>query len=419
MHARFTLRTRIVLAFLAFGLVLPSLFAIVALTAMANFERILMGELLHAEAQSLVEHLHAEPDTPLPTSQRIRAYVSGMSDHHDVPAWSTGLAPGTHVLDLPGHSETYVDVRNDGARRLYFVIDMSNIAARETFLRWLFAAVILVGTLVSGSLGLLLAGRLIAPVQRLLRWVEAASPSRHETNLRTQFADDEVGALAAAFDRYQARLDAFLQREREFTADASHELRAPLSVVQAGLDLLAEDPGVSQAGQRALQRSHRCTADLANLLDALLYLARNETGISEPAESVAVLETWQRLIVDDARASQAVLSRVELVGDADAAALAPARVAKWIFGQLLRQGCEQAGESPLRIMVKTDCVEIGPWRDGAATAMTAGNGQTRSDRHFGLTLVGRLCQRLGWRLQWPSRDGESLRLWFTAEAQED
>jgi len=409
MRPRFSLRTRIVVAFLVFGVVLSSLFAAVALASMADFERILMTELLQVETSNLIAHLHSEPSTPLPASQRIYAYVSRAGDRHDVPAEMAGLLPGTHILDREGDRETYVAVSDDGAQRLYFVIDLSDIAQRETFLRWLMAGVILMGTLVSGALGFLLAGRLIAPVQRLARWVEASAPPRRDNRLRTDFANDEVGALAAAFENYQTRLDAFLTREREFTADTSHELRSPLSVIQASIELLAEDTTVSLPGQRAIQRVHRRTAELTDLLDALLYLARHETDAAIVAESIPVRATWQRLV--DAQ-MLATSSSVRLHGDASITVLAPPCAVTLVFGQLLRRADELSDGAEVSIVITPTGIELRPW-PATDEAASARDDQVRSDNRFGLTLIGRLCERLGWTVRWPQRSDEPFTLTFS------
>ena len=413
MRPRLTLRARIIVAFLAFGVVLSSVFAAVAFTSMADFEQILVGELLKVEAGHLVALRRAEPSAPLPASRRMYAYVSAVGDARAIPAALAALPPGTHVLGSDGHRETYVAVRDDGAQRFYFVIDLSDIAQREGFLRWLLVAVIVLGTLVSGALGMLLASRVIAPVQRLARWVDASAPPQQHEPLQAQFANDELGALARAFDQHQVRLDAFLRREREFTADTSHELRSPLSVVHAGLDLLAEEPVMSAAGQRALQRMHRRADELTDLLDALLYLARSEDEPSDTGTTLLLLATWQRIIAELATWEVSGDPRVSLTGDATVAVIAPRHAASLVFAQLLKLGCAQLGGAPLSIVIKTHRVELHPWLN-VPDVPTANEGQARSDRRYGMTLIGRLCARLDWELCVPAGTGEPLSVRFPA-----
>ena len=413
MRPKLTLRARIIVAFLAFGVVLSSGFAAVALISMADFEQILVGELLKVEAGHLVALRRAEPSAPLPASRRMYAYVSAVGDARAIPAALAALPPGTHVLGSDGHRETYVAVLDDRAQRFYFVIDLSDIAQREGFLRWLLVAVIVLGTLVSGALGMLLAGRVIAPVQRLARWVDASAPPQQHQPLQAKFANDELGALAQAFDQYQVRLDAFLRREREFTADTSHELRSPLSVVHAGLDLLAEEPAMSAAGQRALQRMHRRADELTDLLDALLYLARSEDETSGTGTELPLLETWQRVTAEFATLEGSGDARVSLTGDAAVAVIAPRHAASLVFGQLLKLGCAQLGEDTFSIIVKADRVELHPWLD-VPDVLTVKEGQARSDRRYGMTLIGRLCARLGWEICVPTEAGDPLSVRFPA-----
>lgn len=413
MRPRLTLRARIIVAFLAFGAALSGGFAAVALTSMADFEQILVGELLQVETARLVALRRVQPSAPLPASRRMYAYVSAVGDLRAIPAALAALPPGTHVLGSDGHRETYVAVRDDGAQRFYFVIDLSDIAQRESFLRWLLVAVIALGTLVSGALGMLLAGRVIAPVQRLARWVDASAPPQQHQPLQAQFANDELGALAQAFDQHQARLDAFLRREREFTADTSHELRSPLSVVHAGLDLLAEEPAMSAAGQRALQRIHRRADELTDLLDALLYLARSKDETSGTGAALPLLETWQRVIAALGTAEVSTDARVSLTGDATVAVIAPRHAASLVFGQLLKLGCAPLGGAALSIVIKADRVELHPWLDVPDVA-TVNEGQARSDRRYGMTLIGRLCARLGWEICVPAKTGEPLSVRFPA-----
>ena len=413
MHPTLTVRARIIRAFLAFGMLLSSGFAVVALTSMADFERILVGELLQVETGHLVALRRAQPSAPLPASRRMYAYVSTFGDVRAIPAALALLPPGTHVLGSDGHRETYVAVLDDGAQRFYFVIDLSDIAQRERFLRWLLVAVIVLGTLVSGALGMLLAGRVIAPVQRLARWVDASAPPQQHQPLQAQFANDELGALAQAFDQHQVRLDAFLRREREFTADTSHELRSPLSVVHAGLDVLAEEQAISAPGRRALQRMHRRADELTDLLDALLYLARGENETSDTGSALPLLATWQGVIAEQATLEASSDAQVSLTGDAAVAVFAPRQAASLVFGHLLRLGCAQLEGTALSIIVKADRVELHPWLD-VPDFPAATDGQARSDRRYGMTLIGRLCTRLGWEICVPTETGEPLTVRFTA-----
>ena len=392
------LRHRIVLGFVLFGLLLSSGFAAVAYVAMDDFEGIVVRQLLQSEMQQVIDARRQDAHAPLPASRRMYARVVPVSMLAALPPALRSLRPGIQVLDEDGEHETYVDVRDAGAQRVFYFIDLGDVAEREDFVHWLLVAIVVLGTAASGALGLLFAGYLIAPVQRLSRWVDASLPQQPPGALARQFADDEVGALAAAFDRYQRRLQDFLQREREFTADASHELRSPLSVLKAGIDLLSEDPGVGAAARRALVRMQRRAAELNGLLELMFQLARGEAEAVPGRASIPLVRSWRQLV--DARRTGSDQVTVSVRGDDAAVVEAPAQACALIFDQLLAEAVRHAAGDTLLVDIDAGRIVLGPLAAGSGAGR-----QARSDSGPRPTLVGRACERLGWTLEFDPDHG--------------
>jgi signal transduction histidine kinase len=313
-------------------------------------------------------------------------------------------------MDEDGEHETYVDVQDADSHRFFYFIDLGAISERESFVQDLLIAIVVLGTLASGAMGLLLAGYLIAPVHRLSRWVDESIPENAPGLLASQFADDEVGALAAAFDRYQLRLEAFLRREREFTADASHEMRSPLTVLKAGMDLMSDDDSLGPASQRALARMQRRAIELNGLLDVLLYLARGEASDGSAPAPIPLLRDWQRRI--RARQSQPGEKPVRLQGDADARVMAPPHICSVVFDHLLNQAMSHATGEELRIDITANRIALGPLCR-PSKPVDAGR-QRRSDEQLGLTLVARVCERLGWELEFAAHSEVLLLIFKSA-----
>ena len=96
---------------------------------------------------------------------------------------------------------------------------------------------------------------------------------------------DELGRLAATFDRMLDRLEAAFARQRRFTSDASHELRAPLSVIRAETDLTLRRPRSTEEYERALRSIAAHADDLEALTRDLLAAARAES-VPPPAEPI-------------------------------------------------------------------------------------------------------------------------------------
>ncbi|GAC1578725.1 MAG: hypothetical protein NVS3B7_12450 [Candidatus Elarobacter sp.] len=95
--------------------------------------------------------------------------------------------------------------------------------------------------------------------------------------------DAERGRLVVTFDRMLDRLEAAFERQRRFTSDASHELRAPLSVIRAEADLALRHPRSRSEYERALRAIAAQADDLEALTRDLLAAARAESGSANDA----------------------------------------------------------------------------------------------------------------------------------------
>jgi signal transduction histidine kinase len=122
---------------------------------------------------------------------------------------------------------------------------------------------------------------------------EAAAISASEPGRRLPLPDsrDEIFRLGQTLNAMLDRLEAAIERERTFVADASHELRTPLAVLRAELELALRQPR-SQAELEHTVRSAAAEAErLALLADDLLVLARADQGrLSLRREPVSLRE---------------------------------------------------------------------------------------------------------------------------------
>jgi len=141
-------------------------------------------------------------------------------------------------------------------------------------------------------LGWLAAGRVLRP----LRVMTAATRQISERNLHERLAltgpDDELKDLGDTIDGLLARLEAAFGSQRRFVATASHELRTPLMLNQTILQVALADPGITLDSLRAAcQEAIEAGKDQAQLIDALLILARSQRGLDhrEPVDLPAVV----------------------------------------------------------------------------------------------------------------------------------
>ncbi|HEY6652308.1 MAG TPA: ATP-binding protein, partial [Actinomycetota bacterium] len=106
---------------------------------------------------------------------------------------------------------------------------------------------------------------------------------------------DEVGQLAAAFNRMSAELEDLERSRRDLVANVSHELKTPIAAIRAHLENLAD--GVEEADPRTLQVMLSQTERLSRLVDQLLDLSRLESGeVPFKREVVAIAPLVARVI---------------------------------------------------------------------------------------------------------------------------
>jgi heavy metal sensor kinase len=126
--------------------------------------------------------------------------------------------------------------------------------------------------------GLFLAGRALDPIDRIIRTVEQIGAEDLSRRLGMHESRDEVGRLATTFDRMLDRLDRAFQRQRQFTADAAHELRTPLALLTTQADVALERSRKPDEYRAALGSMRADASRMSHLLNDLLTLARADAG---------------------------------------------------------------------------------------------------------------------------------------------
>ncbi|MCA1677280.1 MAG: HAMP domain-containing protein, partial [Actinobacteria bacterium] len=89
--------------------------------------------------------------------------------------------------------------------------------------------------------GAVIARRSLAPLRRFAAEADAIGSLDLSQRLSTPPTSDEIGRLAATLNRMLERLDGALDRERQLTAEVGHELRTPLAIIRAEIELIAQE----------------------------------------------------------------------------------------------------------------------------------------------------------------------------------
>ena len=136
-----------------------------------------------------------------------------------------------------------------------------------------------------------LAGVNLEPVDHLIADLEAIEDGRSlHRRLPVETDENELDRLAEKINAMIARLEGSFAALRRFTADASHELKTPLTVLRADIERAMMAPGAGGDQLPALEEALAETARMADLVDSLLTLARADEGRFDiNRESVALV----------------------------------------------------------------------------------------------------------------------------------
>ncbi len=135
------------------------------------------------------------------------------------------------------------------------------------------AAIVMAFLLVFGLVGgWLLAGHMLAPLDRITDATRIAASGSLSHRIRLAGRTDEFRELADAFDTMLARLEAQIAEQQRFAANASHELRTPLAITQTLLDVARNDP--NRDGGELDERLRAVNTRAIDLTEALLLLSR-------------------------------------------------------------------------------------------------------------------------------------------------
>lgn len=186
--------------------------------------------------------------------------------------------------------------------------------------RILLVAVPLLVLFVAG-LTWIVVGRALSPVEAIRAEVAAISGADLQRRVPEPSAGDEIGRLAKTMNAMLARLETAQQRQQRFVADASHELRSPLTSIRSQIEVDLADPEVAaplETERAVLEEATR----MERLVDDLLQLARLDVVRPLRAEAVdlddLVFREIERLRADQALSlDSSKVSGAQLPGDRD------------------------------------------------------------------------------------------------------
>ena len=386
--------------------------------AASSSRKALARQELDREALYYARQLAHDPGTPLPDTWLLRGYLrkpgAGASS---LPAGFPGLSPGYHQVEQPDGTQGTVLVTDTPRGRLFLLFN-NDRPNRVVMLFGLVPVVLVVLIIYLATWLTYRASRkALSPVIELAKVVRRWNPDHPDPaslapDRLPAATDGDVEVLVAALYNFANRLDAFVERERNFTRDASHELRTPLTVMKVAVDVLA-DEDMSPFAQRSLARLRRSVREMEALIETFLVLAReSDTGLRD-----------EDFLANDVVGSEVARYRELLVGKPVDLQLvehgrfalhAPPRVFGVMVGNLIRNACLYTEQGSVTVAVETDKVSVIDTGTGmseedlerAFQPFYRGSRTGRSGHGIGLAIVRRIADRYQWLVTLESTLGE-------------
>jgi two-component system OmpR family sensor kinase len=196
----------------------------------------------------------------------------------------------------------------------YLLVILHSLHAQYEVLEtiWLtFAWMILVGLLLAGTGGYILARRSMAPVVAMGAHARRIGATNLHERLPVLNANDELGQLATIFNDLLNRLDQSFERQRRFIADASHELRTPLAILRGEAEVAMSQQGrTAEDYLESLGILHEETSRLIKIVEDLFTLTRADSGQYPISHEDVYLEE----VVADCAHSARTLAREKNIG---------------------------------------------------------------------------------------------------------
>jgi signal transduction histidine kinase len=209
-------------------------------------------------------------------------YASDLLVTHHIPVLPEGTEDGSISITTAGDPGWPLRVASQriqvgGVPLTVHVVeplrDLMNSLREYTFYLGL---LLLIALLLTTSAGYWMSRHALAPVEQIRREAEAIDPADLTTRLQVPPTDDELARLAQTLNAMLTRIESGFRSVEQFTADASHELRAPLALITTAAEITLRKQRTAEELSEALRKIAREAHHMSRLVENLLDLARGD-----------------------------------------------------------------------------------------------------------------------------------------------
>ncbi|MCP4749766.1 MAG: HAMP domain-containing histidine kinase [Proteobacteria bacterium] len=413
-----SISTRILILFVFFSTMMTVGFGVTVIVLEYFKSEEIFNHILKYEYSRFIKNYSFDSSIALPETEYMKFYIGIENVPYPKQRSVAKLEPGYYEtgfpigIDGPGNYHVAVQPLPGRKDMLYIVLDRDVTRINEHTLEQHMFPILIIVCILTFFLGRVISNRVSRPLKQLVTMVDQSEPGNLPSGFSQLFSQDEVGTLAKALEKSMERVKAFLTREQQFTRDASHELRTPVTVIKGAVELLQQTPSYEEKTvNRLVKRIDESVADIESAIEALLWLSREETasGFDQVCEIVPVVED---IVEQNQKIYAAKAIDVDIEAQGNPAVKSPVAVLRITLFNLIRNAFQFTNEGNIHIRISKFQVEITDTGSGIApdeidkVQEAAYRGKTSQGFGFGLDIVKRLSDRFGWRLEIESTAGK-------------
>lgn len=391
-------------------------------------EQFLVREALTTEAEHFWSAYEENANFPAPNTNNLKGYLVPLGSNTGVPVGLQGHEVGFKKMHgQTAHSLMYTTEKH--GKRLYLLFDGESVLRLAVYFGIVPLTIVLILVYITAWWVYRESNYLLSPIVWLANKFDRFDPAHADASLEDLSdipgdVDWEVEKLVTSFSSYSRRIQRFVQRERAFTRDASHEFRTPLTVIKMASDLLLAEQDLDEYSKKYVTRIKGSARDMEELIDAFLILAR-ETDKEFEDEHTVIADVVEREVnsADIYRDNKPV--SVEVDQQYPLELFTARKVVAIVIGNLIRNAVLYTNEGTVLVIIKEYSIVIQDTGIGMTEEQikkifqpyyrAEQDGKTeRKGYGVGLTIVKRLSNRFNWIVEVQSEVnvGTSIEVFF-------
>ncbi len=323
------------------------------------------AQLYDREGRLLSQSAVLEGGPALLSSTRLREAFAGRAPIFDV----TAARRPARIIALT--------TRKDGDPYIVAVgLFTEPVVATLDRLAWLLVGLSLLGLGATAAIGYALATRVLEPVAHVTERAARIAHGDFKTRLDPPAVDDELGRMTSLLNAMLERLHGSVEANRRFAADASHELRSPLTAMLGEIDVTLKRPRLASDYRESLMIVRERIQQLADMTEQLMILVRAQEGQVVGATEVELEPLAHEVAASVAQAAAERQVTIDIRPMADAVVYADRMLFVRVVDNLVRNAvqCNRPGGS---VVVSADVEDAGEgeWTSAHTVLRVADSGQ--------------------------------------------